>query len=437
MMLRVLLSLIIIILSAGRSYSSGFEDPALIKLLETAVRHNPAIAAAAERVNRLRAEKREAAAELGPSLIGRLSARRDKDEPSYGSFAASRRDTYSSTLAFIQTIYAGGSLTAKKRAAEFALAGETEAALRTCQHVMKSVRVSYHEVQRAFALLRVREEALALSREHLRETEALFRGGIVPMGDVLRIQVAVSQEELNQLRAKNALDVSHIALERATGVPVSRDEILAPLSREHVPELLGLTPPGYTPPNNPAKGAYAFRPELRMYEYYRRRASELIRVASGAFLPRVELTMSAGTEDSRFFPAENENWHVSLNMEWSLYDSGRTAARVSNAASSARELLHRIDDLRAEIESEVARAEKNLSSAALRMNTAEQQAKKAEEDYRRTIRRYEARMSSNLDVLDSRMALTDSRAEYVNAVYDIAVAQADLIYAVGRDAPPK
>ena len=59
--------------------------------------------------------------------------------------------------------------------------------------------------------------------------------------------------------------------------------------------------------------------------------------------------------------------------------------------------------------------------------------KDAREDYRLAVRRYEAQVGSNLDVLDSRAALTDSLNAYVSAVYDMAAAQGELIYATGGD----
>ena len=53
------------------------------------------------------------------------------------------------------------------------------------------------------------------------------------------------------------------------------------------------------------------------------------------------------------------------------------------------------------------------------------------------FRRYEARLGSNIDVLDAKRALVRSRTEYVDAVYDIAAAWSNLVYATGEDFPPE
>lgn len=67
---------------------------------------------------------------------------------------------------------------------------------------------------------------------------------------------------------------------------------------------------------------------------------------------------------------------------------------------------------------------------------AKKQVATAQEDYRMAFRRYEARLGSNIDVLDAKRALGRSRTEYVDAVYDIAAAQSYLVYTTGRDQPP-
>jgi outer membrane protein TolC len=51
------------------------------------------------------------------------------------------------------------------------------------------------------------------------------------------------------------------------------------------------------------------------------------------------------------------------------------------------------------------------------------------------MRRYDARIGTNLDVLDSRTALIESRTALVNAVYDIAAAQFGMMFVVGEDMP--
>ncbi len=100
--------------------------------------------------------------------------------------------------------------------------------------------------------------------------------------------------------------------------------------------------------------------------------------------------------------------------------------------------LHiQLDDLKQQIVLEVTQAELRLRAAHVRLDVALDQVEQAREDYRIAMKRYQAQVDTNLNVLDAQNALIRSRFEYVDAVYDIAAAQANLIYAFGDDQPQR
>jgi outer membrane protein TolC len=122
-------------------------------------------------------------------------------------------------------------------------------------------------------------------------------------------------------------------------------------------------------------------------------------------------------------------------LQWALFDGGAAAVEVTKLKSSAEELSREMENLNAQIRKEAVQAEIRLESAKKRFQIAGNQAEDAREDYRLALRRYDAQVGTNLDVLDSRAALTDSRRAYVNAVYDIAAAQCGMRFVVGDDVP--
>lgn len=419
------------VMSSDVSYSS---DSHLERILLIASRENPNISAAVERVNQSRADVRGAASAFGPTITGELGAQWNKEAQEVGGIPLSYRNAYSASLRFTQTVFSGGTLVANKRAAELALSATRAESVRTYQNVLNVVRVGYYDCRRSQAQLQVANENLNLSREHLKQTEALQLAGLVPMGDVLRVRVSVSQGELDRISAENALDVNWASLERAVGAALARDEILQPISGDG---MYDLEPPHYTSPFNPAECALEQRAELKAYKHYRERAEQLARAAKGDYFPRVSLSGQTGATGDAFWPNRDDTWHVRMELQWTLFDSGEISSRVSGAQASARELLHLLDDLTSQVRQEVVQAELNLRSAKSRLSVAEDQILTAEEDYRIALRRYDAQAGTNLDVLDARAALTDSRTEYVNAVYDVAIAQSGLIYAMGDDLPPE
>ena len=112
----LLLGLVPIVLEASWAGEPGlfreenaesFGDERLFGILENALKSNPNIAAAAEKVVQARKDVRSTISAMGPTVGVGASARHEPD-----------RNVYNASLNLVQTLYAGGSLRANRRAAE-------------------------------------------------------------------------------------------------------------------------------------------------------------------------------------------------------------------------------------------------------------------------------------------------------------------------------
>ena len=418
----MILSAFVSAIFTAASFAAG-DDPLLEEILSLAASNNPAIKAAAERVNQAKAGVREAAARMGPSLSAELSGTLGNETPNQA------REAYAASLNLVQAVYAGNTPSAERNAAKLALSAVEAESARTYQDVMNSVRINYHNTLRAAAHLNVAEESLNMAQEHLNQTESLFKAGIAPRGDVLRVKVSVSGAEQSRISAGSELEISLTALERAAGANLPRDGISL---RIRTVDIESISPPKYEIPDDPVKKALEKRPEILAYEFYGKRAEELIRAAKGERMPAI--TFSGGFQVSgNNYYTDDDEWYARLALQWTLYDGGSVKARIDRQKAAARELLYEMEDLKSGITREAAEAKTRLESSIARYEVALGQVADSKEDYRLALRRYDAQVGTNLDVLDSRSALTDSLTAYVNAVYDIAAAQSELIYATGED----
>lgn len=425
----LLLVLLPVVLEASWAGESGlsraknaesFGDVRLSEILEIASRGNPNIAAAVEKVVQAREDVRSAISALGPTVGVGASARHEPD-----------RNVYNASLNLVQTLYAGGSLRANRRAAELALLAVESEGLRTYQETMNEVRLRYYDCLRAGAKVRVADEALKLAEEHKRYSERLYGKGMIPKGDVLHVEVSVNQSRLELVSARSDFDVSWAALEHAVGSKLEKGDVLDALEANDEP-----VPPVGEISGDIVAVALARRPELSAYRFYGERAAQLVKAASGQRQPKVTLSGRLNSDhDDRSWA--DDRWYVQLEVQWALYDGGAGAAAVRKAKAAARELLYVLENLSSQVRQETVQAEIRLRSARERFELAREQAATSQEDYRMAFRRYEARLGSNIDVLDAKRALVRSRTEYVDAVYDIAAAWSNLVYATGGDLPPE
>ncbi len=423
-----------VVLFIGRQAwsSEGLSLLTIETALELASQNNPLLSAARQQVKQSEEQLNQAKSSLYPSLGTELIYQKSGEEPllpvygtdgSYlGNAVNGFEDTYRAALNFTYLLYTGGAVKHSVQEKDLELEAVKARVRRTYQAVDNNVYTSYYNLQRARARLSVAEEALNLAKEHLREVTLFFENGVVAKNEVLRVQVEVSNSELNRIKGANSVDVAWSALERSVGVDLRNRYVL--------PE--GETSPGsFEIPQNLQETAFDNRPELKALDRSRLSALALSKAAAGQGGPQVVLRGETYVVDDEFFPELQDDWKVSIAASWKLYDGGQSRARSAEAKAAADELLYRLEDLKKQIGLELSTALLNLRSSGQRVSVAKDQVKSAEEDYRMALRRYRSQVGTNLDVLDSRVALINARNQLVDSVYDVFQSRADLLFALG------
>ncbi len=431
-MIRARIALTLLLFAAFPAMAAEKPLPVLTveQALTLACEHNPSLAAAQARIEQARAQIDQARADKLPQLYASLASAWQGEESkipvvtSRGSgYAVSSFDeVYQASLGAEWLIFSSGSVENTVRARRLAWLGVKASEVRTGQSVENSVRVCYSDLQRARAKLTVAQEVLSLTREHLSQVRYFYKYGVVAQDEVLRVEVDVANGELNVISAKNAVDVSWRALERAVGTSLRSVYNLPAPEKE--------TPRAPVPKWND-ESLYSLRPELRALDYSRRSALAVAAAAQGSTGPKIAATGELFDAGRDFWPDDQDTWRLSLNLRWDLFDGGRARAQVREYRASARELLAQIEDYRHQIAMEVSSAQLNYEAARQRTDVAIRQVASAREDYRIALMRYKASVGTNLDVLDARTALSNARTQLVDAIYDTDSARANLDYALG------
>ena len=431
-----ILLLSIFVLALGRR---AWASPGTVLDVEAAVSiamdNNPQISIAEERVEQAKARFRGAAASKAPTLTASALYQETWLEPRYpvytggiptDSYAlAGYRETWKTALTLSWLLYSSGSVENGMRSASLALEAVRAESVRVSQAVDHGARSAYFELQRARARRSVAEEALSLAREHQRQVEVLFRNGVVAKNELLRVKVAVSEAELNLIRASNGTNVAFSALERAVGTSIK--------GRYDLPDP-AMDPGSIEIPEDPSGTALANRPELVALDFSRRSARALAAAAAaGGKGPSLYLQGEAFSAGPEFYPDAVDDWKITAVIEWKLYDGGSSAAKRDEALAAARELLYRVEDMKRQVILEVSSSMLDLMSAMQRLDVAGGQVALAKEDYRMATARYVAQVGTNIDVLDARVALSSSRIQLVDAVYDALRADSDVRFAIGTD----
>ena len=426
----LIIGLCLVVIFMGHS-AWGEEKPlTLDEAMKLAMENNPALKVARERVVQAEADVDQAKSAMGPKLGSSVTYIRYDEEPRSsviggggGYILKGFEDTWEGALTLTQVIYSGGSLRADRAAARLRTEAQRAGEIRTVQGVENQVSNAYYDLQRARANLGVAEESVRLAKEHLAEVGALFKHGVVARNEVLRVQVDVSDAELDKIRAENSVNVAWKTLSRAIGVSLPMSTAL-PSPAEDVDPI--------EMPEDPEKLALDQRPEMKALGLSRQAALQVAKSAAGQARPQISLQGKARDIGDDFYPDIDDDWTLTLSARWTLYDHGEVKAKVKKAKAMAGEFLGQVEDLEKQIVQEVATARLNLDSSLQRLDVARDQVDLAEEDYRMALQRYKVQAGTNLDVLDARVALIGARTQLVASVYDAYTAQADFLYAIGR-----
>lgn len=308
-----------------------------------------------------------------------------------------------------------------ERAAEENLAKEINA-------VSASIRTAYLRALQAEAVVTISREALQNIRNNLEIARRRFEAGAAPQFDVIRFESNVAQAEARLLEAERQERLAKQALANAMGRPI--DEVFPLVPVADVPELR-------TELEELLRQARENRPELRSLRLLRAQLAKVTLAERRGTLPQLVLSGSYTRNiDPKGFGAREDQALANLTLNFPVFDSGITAARVRAAREDERQAEERLKELELLVELEVRQAHVRLENALAQVAVARSAVRTAEEALRIAQVRFEAGEGIQLEVSDAQTSLTEARVRLETARYDAWAAFADLARAIGSSRLP-
>nr|MDQ3073908.1 TolC family protein [Bacteroidota bacterium] len=122
---------------------------------------------------------------------------------------------------------------------------------------------------------------------------------------------------------------------------------------------------------------------------------------------------------------------IGAQLRIPIFDGLQKDARIEMARINLEKVGNGFDLLRMSIELETTNARIMYNNALETMESQKRNLELAQEIVRVTQIKYTEGVGSNLEVLTAETALKESQTNYMNALYDILIAQVDLKKALG------
>lgn len=287
---------------------------------------------------------------------------------------------------------------------------------------------AYYNLVRSKMLLIVQEEALEQARQSMERTEALLEVGSATRADVLKARVLYSNTRLDLIMARNAVELTREDLLTLLNIRENRViDVDTSMVIEFIePDLE--TEIGY---------ALAHRPELKSMNYQIESTRAGISAAKSGWFPSFGAFFGYYWNDREMadnlnFFKEEYMWSITGYVSLNLFDRFATSSNVKTAKANHRIAEYNLESAKLNAVKEIKGLVFNIRESRERISVATETVEQAMEDVRLASERYRVGAGTMLETIDAQVALTQAKANVIDAKCDYLISTADLARATGR-----
>jgi outer membrane protein TolC len=267
------------------------------------------------------------------------------------------------------------------------------------------------------------DAAVRTAEANLASAEARYEAGVVVASDALAARVRLARLKEEAIAAANQVHLAQAALNEGMGTALDQAHRMTgglelPLLRyERLEGLEAL--------------ARERRPDYRQMTLEVERLEKEVTRAKGALLPTLHLLGNYEINNQNFGSDGQDSWTVGVILNVNLFNGGADRARIVEAEANHQRIIALRERLGNTIGLEVRDAYLALQTARERVTVARDAVTQAEESLRIVQDRYDAGLTTIVELLDSETALTAARTNLTRALYDATVSQARLEFGLG------
>jgi outer membrane protein len=298
----------------------------------------------------------------------------------------------------------------------------------TRQAVILQVKEAFYGVMLAQKLVVANREGLDVVKQNYENVRSQYNHGAAAEYDLLRAEVEVANTEPLLISAENNLALSKNALKNLLAVPLDRE-----ISIEGEFKYQDVSQPVL---ESATQNALSINPTIRQLALQESIYEKNITVEKSNYFPSLSLTGSYAwqTQDNTL-NFSNYNWaktlSVGVQLSYSIFDGLRTSARAQEAEIDREKV--RYTRLKAEegLKIQIQSSELKMAEAKKRILGQEKNIEEAQKAVRIAQSRFKSGLGTQLELLDTQVAMTRTQTNYAVAVYDYLVARAEWEHAVG------
>ena len=413
--------------------------------IATSLQKNPEVLSSIQQIRLTRGQLVQVRAALLPTLQANSGYNVESDtlaNPIAGFGPSNNNQAWNVVIAINQNIWSGWKNQADFSAARLANDSSFYSLRETIDTVVANTKKLFFDVIFNRALIRVREESVAVLQSQLQDQQSRFEAGTVPRFNVLQAEVALANAIPPVIQARNALRISQFALVKQLGLDYPNDPSLVPVDvigqLDYDPIKLDLGGAVFT--------ALTRNPSLKVQRQNILISKEQLKAALSGFQPTLNAT--AGYQAFNVPSASQldqaiNGLFVGITGTWNIFDGLATVGATQAARASLQQSMINYDNSARGVELVVQRAVSNLIEAQEVIDSQRANVVQATEALRLSRERLDAGAGTQLDVLNAQVSLLQTQTTELEGRYRYIIALAeynrvlslDTVYADTYDDP--
>jgi outer membrane protein TolC len=246
--------------------------------------------------------------------------------------------------------------------------------------------------------------------------------GTSPDIDGLRTKVEFQTRQQQLIQAKNNFAIQKLTVARVIGLAPGQEFDLTDKSPYQAFEVVTV--------DEALKRAYTSRSDYQAAMTDVRAAEYSRKSAAAGYLPSLSFNADYGLAGSH--PSTSTTVaDVRGTLSIPIFQGGSVHADVLQANARLEQSRERLENLRAQIDSDVRAAMLNLQSSAEQVNVARSNVDLAEETLVQSRDRFSAGVTDTVEVVQSQEAVASAHEQYISSLYNYNYSKISLVRALG------
>lgn len=261
-----------------------------------------------------------------------------------------------------------------------------------------------------------------------KDTKEIYNQGFAEKLDVDKVSVQLNNLQTEKIKVENQLAAGNASLKFLMNMPQADSLILTDSLTEE--ELkTGLLDQSFS---------YEDRKEFQLLSVGKKLNEYNVKRYKLSYLPSIALygNYYKNAQRNSFDFFGKGPWFTSsligMKISVPIFDGFAKASRVAKAKLELEKTNNNIEQLKANIDNDVAQARLKITSSLITMDNQKQNMELAEKVFNTTKKKYEQGLGSNQEIYNAQTELKVAQNNYYSALYDAIIAKIDFLKATGK-----